>query len=123
MPVHFHRYGLATDSASAGKYRGGLAHFSTFRGNDRLKHGNTDVIHCQPGDIVEVKGPGAGGFGLPAERDSAAVLHDVRSGFVRIAAARKYYGVVIENDSVQEEATFRLHASMMHCDISAAFDS
>ncbi|MCR8526382.1 hydantoinase B/oxoprolinase family protein, partial [Escherichia coli] len=98
VPIRFLRYGLAPDSAGAGRFRGGLAtemafeiftpettvtarnrnrsvfasagaaggcagglsYFRTLRDGKRLEHGNRDVIHCQPGDVVEVRGPGAG---------------------------------------------------------------
>ncbi|MBK0124805.1 hydantoinase B/oxoprolinase family protein [Pantoea sp. S61] len=152
VPIHFHRYGLAADSAGAGRYRGGLAtemafeitapnttvtarnrnrsvfasagvlggesgalsHFRTLRNGKAIEHGNTDVIRCQPGDIVEVRGPGAGGYGLPVERDTAAVLQDVRCGFVSRQMAREHYGVAIIDDEVDAVTTARLRAEMQH---------
>lgn len=146
VPVHFHHYGLATDSAGAGKYRGGLAtkmrfqvmapettvtsrnrnrsvfasagaaggecgsvaHFHTLRGETVFSHGNTDVIHCQPGDIIEVQGPGAGGYGHPGDRDVEAVLRDVECGFVSVEAAKQQYGVVIVDGAIDSDATCAL---------------
>jgi N-methylhydantoinase B len=150
VPIHFHRYGLAADSAGAGRYRGGLAtemafevfapnttvtarnrnrsvfasagvlggesgglsHFRTLRNGTAIEHGNTDVIHCQPGDIVEVRGPGAGGYGLPVERDVQQVLQDVRCGFVSEQVARDSYGVALCDGEIDEGETARLRAEM-----------
>ena len=150
VPIRFLRYGLAANSAGAGRYRGGLAtemafeiftpettvtarnrnrsvfasagaaggcagtlsYFRTLRDGKVLEHGNRDVIHCQPGDVVEVRGPGAGGYGLPSQRDVNAVLQDVRCGFLSAAAARAQYGVAIANGEVDEAATARLRAAM-----------
>jgi len=150
VPIRFLRYGLAADSAGAGRFRGGLAtemafeiftpetivtarnrnrsvfasagvaggragalsHFRTLRDGKVLEHGNRDVIHCQPGDIVEVRGPGAGGYGLPAQRAIDAVRHDVRCGFLSAAAARDQYGVAIVAGEVDQAATARLRAAM-----------
>ncbi|QPG28391.1 MULTISPECIES: hydantoinase B/oxoprolinase family protein [Pantoea] len=150
VPIRFHRYGLAQDSAGAGRYRGGLATemafeifspntiitarnrnrsvfasagvvggqsgalsiFRTRRNGEVINHGNTDVIHCQPGDVVDVRGPGAGGYGLPSQRDSEAVMQDVRCGYLSVAAARAQYGVVVTDNRVDREATKRLRADM-----------
>ncbi|WP_033791593.1 hydantoinase B/oxoprolinase family protein [Pantoea septica] len=150
VPIRFLRYGLAADSAGAGRFRGGLAtemafeiftpettvtarnrnrsvfasagaaggsagglsHFRTLRDGKTLEHGNRDVIHCQPGDVVEVRGPGAGGYGLPSQRDVEAVLGDVRCGFVSAAAARAQYGVALADGKLDEAATAQLRAAM-----------
>jgi len=150
VPIRFHRYGLAQDSAGAGQYRGGLAtemafeifspnttitarnrnrsvfasagvmggqsgalsYFRTLRDGRVINHGNTDVIGAEPGDVVEVRGPGAGGYGLPSQRDPEAVLRDVRCGFLSLNAARQQYGVVIRDNQLDQPATARLRAAM-----------
>lgn len=99
-------------AGAAGGRAGGLSHFRTLRDGEVLEHGNRDVIHCQPGDIVEVRGPGAGGYGLPAQRDAEAVLRDVRCGFVSPSAAREQYGVAIAEGEVDRTETARLRAAM-----------
>ncbi|NIF21809.1 hydantoinase B/oxoprolinase family protein [Candidatus Pantoea multigeneris] len=91
---------------------GGLSHFRTHRQGKVIEHGNTDVIRCQPGDVVEVCGPGAGGYGDPARRDIQAVLQDVRCGFITVGAAREQYGVVIIDGQVDEAASTALRAEM-----------
>ncbi len=46
------------------------------------------------GDTYTVYSSGGGGWGDPKERDPAAVLDDVRNGYVSAAAAGQVYGVV-----------------------------
>jgi N-methylhydantoinase B len=60
-------------------------------------------------DTVSFRVSGSGGYGEPFERDPAAVLRDVRKGFVTPEHAREAYGVVVtESDgqwTVDETAT------------------
>jgi N-methylhydantoinase B len=44
------------------------------------------------GEVVRIMTGGGGGYGPPAERDPAAVLRDVREGYVSAPAARRDYG-------------------------------
>ena len=62
------------------------------------------------GDVYRHEQAGAGGWGDPFERDPAAVLRDVRNGFVSPEAARRDYGVAIDtvNWAVDEAETGRL---------------
>lgn len=48
---------------------------------------------AQPGDVVQMRAGGGGGFGDPRERDREAVRADVRAGRVSPAAARELYGL------------------------------
>ena len=50
-------------------------------------------LRLQPGDELELRLPGGGGFGSPAEREPERVLHDVAMGYVSAAAAARDYGV------------------------------
>jgi len=54
--------------------------------------------------------PGGGGYGEPRARDPAAVLADVRDGYVSAEAAAERYGVVVDTETwrVDEAATERL---------------
>ncbi len=63
----------------------------------RLKHGDAFVI----------RSGGGGGFGSPLERPPAEVAADVRGGYVTVDSARRYYGVVIDGETlaVDEMAT------------------
>jgi len=56
-------------------------------------------------DVASVQTPGGGGYGDPLERDPSDVLDDVLDEKVSKAKAREEYGVIIEDDRVNEEAT------------------
>ncbi|MSO75786.1 MAG: hydantoinase B/oxoprolinase family protein [Alphaproteobacteria bacterium] len=49
----------------------------------------------RPGDWVQVRTPGGGGYGDPRQRDPAAVQRDVAYGRISVEAARAEYGVVL----------------------------
>ena len=53
-------------------------------------------IQLQPGDTVELRLGGGGGFGPVAERSAADVARDVELGFVTPEAAAEEYGVAVE---------------------------
>jgi N-methylhydantoinase B len=72
--------------------------------------GNTDVVTVQPGDVIRITSAGAGGWGNPFEREPSRVLDDVRRHFVSLESARDEYGVVIDGDAVDEEATRKLRS-------------
>jgi N-methylhydantoinase B len=59
------------------------------------------LTFCQPADRVAFYSAGGGGYGDPLARDLAAVLRDVRYGYVSIKRAREDYGVVIDPDSLK----------------------
>lgn len=69
------------------------------------------------GDEVILRVPGGGGYGLPAERERAAVLQDVALGLVSSEQARSVYGVPIEQsesdlaDAALQQAVAKLQAS------------
>jgi N-methylhydantoinase B len=73
--------------------------------------GNSDIVKCEPGDVISIIGPGGGGYGDPFDRDPARVLHDVRCGYVSLDNARQLYGVVIADGEVDEEATAALRGT------------
>jgi N-methylhydantoinase B len=76
---------------------------------EAVELGSTDIVPCDPGDIILIQGPAAGGYGDPLERPVEAVVDDVRKGFVSIESARSEYGVVFaEGGAVDEPATARL---------------
>jgi len=60
------------------------------------------------GDTYSIDSSGGGGWGNPLERDPALVLDDVRNGYVSPEAAEKFYGVVIREGQIDEEATAKL---------------
>lgn len=71
---------------------------------------NIDLVRCDPGDVIRVVGPGAGGWGDPFERPVEAVLADVRRGAVSAARAATDYGVAIVDGRLDEAATAALRA-------------
>jgi N-methylhydantoinase B len=63
------------------------------------------------GDRVIIAMPGGGGLGNPRQRAVAAVADDVRQGFISAEAARRDYGVAVNDDgSVDEVETAKLRA-------------
>jgi N-methylhydantoinase B len=66
------------------------------------------------GDVFRHVLAGGGGWGDPVERDSHAVLRDVRNEFLSAERARSDYGVVIDTATwrVDEGATERLRAEI-----------
>jgi len=111
--------------ASAGALGGRAGATGSFMSNPgtaaAVEHGNKDVISCGPGDVVRVVGAGAGGYGPAFERDPQHVLRDWRSGFVSLEAARRDYGVAIENGTVDDRQTETLREAMRG-EIAGHFD-
>ena len=72
----------------------------------------------RPVDKLIARGGGGGGFGPPIERPVEKVAHDVRQGYVTVAGARRYYGVVIDPDmfAVNRAATEALRTAMRRQD-------
>jgi N-methylhydantoinase B len=80
-------------------------------GPNCVELGSADIVHCEPGDVILIQGPGAGGYGDPLERPVDEVLFDVKRGFVSAQSARDEYGVVVDDDmAVDEEATRDMRA-------------
>ena len=50
----------------------------------------------QPGDAFTLRAGGGGGFGSPLERPIERGREDVRQGYVSLKAAREWYGVVLD---------------------------
>jgi N-methylhydantoinase B len=70
-----------------------------------------DVLALEPGDVLSVRTPGGGGHGDRFTRPPSHVLADVLSGLVSRERARESYGVVLDGDRVDEEATASLRAA------------
>jgi N-methylhydantoinase B len=71
------------------------------------------TFYAKPGDILRAVVPAAGGWGNPYERDPEKVLRDVRNELVSIEAARRDYGVVIDEKTLELdlEATNKLRSA------------
>ena len=68
-----------------------------------------DGIEVKKGDLLYFNTWGGGGWGDPYLRDANNVLDDVKRGLVSIEGAKRY-GVVIVNNSVNQEQTTKLRA-------------
>lgn len=135
-PVRYLRREFRSDSAGAGRWRGGVGQVLSYRilgeepglqhtsqksvsrpqgvagglpgdggrwvinegeGNEHtLEFAIGDIEPLRTGDTVTHYTPGGGGYGDPLTRDPAAVLADVRSGFVSLEQARRLYGVTVD---------------------------
>lgn len=62
-------------------------------------------IPLAPGDRVQVKTPGGGGFGSPSERAPELVAEDVRLGRYTAEEAERLFKVVLHDGKVDPEAT------------------
>jgi N-methylhydantoinase B len=63
------------------------------------------MLDLHEGDVQYVRFMGGGGYGDPLDRDPALVLRDVRAGLVTEGPASEIYGVVIDADAVDADAT------------------
>jgi N-methylhydantoinase B len=102
---------------------GATSRFARNPGTDRgVELGSTDIVHCDPGDIILIQGPGAGGYGDPLDRAVEKVLADVRGGFVSRDRARDDYGVVVGQDlRVDEAATAALRGAAARRETTGLF--
>lgn len=83
------------------------ARFSRVRDGERTALGSKARVRLQRGDRLIVETSGGGGWGLPFERDPAAVAADVAERLIGPARARSAYGVVIAPDGRVDEAATR----------------
>jgi N-methylhydantoinase B len=79
-----------------------------------LPNGKVLQAALKKGDGYVLRSGGGGGFGLPWKRDPAAVLHDVRQGYVSAESAARDYGVLLSADGtkVNEAATRQRRAEL-----------
>ena len=120
-PLTLMRYELVDGSGGAGQYRGGMAIRRVYRAdhdchvrvdgarilsapwglNGGQAGGMASISALAPlshgagmlrqGDLIEVITGGSGGYGMPAERDRAAVARDLREGRIDAATAKSVY--------------------------------
>jgi N-methylhydantoinase B/oxoprolinase/acetone carboxylase alpha subunit len=86
--------------------------------------GRTDMLpYCnfelKKSDVLYMRVASGGGYGDPLEREPALVQNDVQNSIVSREAARRIYGVILNEDDLQVdlEATRRLRAEMKNQEI------
>jgi N-methylhydantoinase B len=72
----------------------------------------SDGNRLEKGDLVRIITSGGGGWGSPLDRPAEDVLADMLDGFVSRKAAFADYGVVIEREEIDQEATDALRNEM-----------
>lgn len=70
-------------------------------GSSNERRASGEYNHLEPGDVLVNASGGGGGWGDPYERDPAAVVADVRNGFVSIERALEDYGVAVDARSLE----------------------
>jgi N-methylhydantoinase B len=72
------------------------------------------TMTIRKGDVFRHVLAGGGGWGDPLERNSQAVLRDVRNEFLSAARAKADYGVILDTKTwrVDEAATSKLRAEI-----------
>lgn len=76
-------------------------------GLDEQGHWKSPLLESVPfhrGETFMFESTGGGGWGNPLERDAAAVLDDVLDEYISLDAARRWYGVVIDSESMTVDA-------------------
>jgi N-methylhydantoinase B len=77
---------------------------------DERKCKSKGVEQLKAGDLLSIRLPGSGGYGLPTDRDPEIVRWDVLNGKVSPESARTHYGVVLNDDltvNIKETAGLR----------------
>jgi N-methylhydantoinase B len=74
-------------------------------------HGNKNTLPAaaqltvEPGQTIVSVGTGGGGYGEPRQREPKEVVDAVRSGLMSAARAAEVYGVALQGDELDAEAT------------------
>ena len=80
-------------------------------GSEEWLPAKAESVRVKAGDLLYFNTWGGGGWGDPYARDPQLVLADVRRGLVSREGARRY-GVVLDGDAADGEATERLRAEL-----------
>jgi N-methylhydantoinase B len=87
----------------------GMAGSVTLEGGHKLRGMGQQTVPKTEKLIISM--PGGGGLGNPRKRPAAVVAEDVRQGFISSDAARRDYGVAVNDDGAVDEAeTAKLRA-------------
>jgi N-methylhydantoinase B/oxoprolinase/acetone carboxylase alpha subunit len=97
-----------------------LAQLDSETGETRRLPGKVTGQSCDANDVVELRSATGAGWGSPLEREPLAVWHDFQSGYFDAEHARAEYGVVLDDDSLDLEATESLRAELGAGDVATA---
>ncbi|HTK62535.1 MAG TPA: hydantoinase B/oxoprolinase family protein [Pseudonocardia sp.] len=94
--------GAEADTVLArGRVPGGLSELAAA---PRALEGKQFGLTVGPGDVVNMRSGGGGGYGDPLTREPALVAADVRAGIVSVAAAEASYGVLLDGRGRADES-------------------
>ena len=120
MTIHGDRE-IHTPFGISGGLNGGPATLIINKGTDKEFNAGMYAtgIKLKKGDRIFYGSSGGGGFGNPLDREPELVLEDVIDEWLTIEAAKKYYGVIVEEIDMEaadyridEAATKKLRAKM-----------
>ncbi|HUG65053.1 MAG TPA: hydantoinase B/oxoprolinase family protein [Gaiellaceae bacterium] len=80
----------------------------------------TDELEVRPGDVLEYRWAGGGGFGDPLGRDPERVVRDVEWGAISRSHAETAYGVVLDGEHFDASATERLRSTLRRARLESA---
>ena len=80
----------------------------------------TDELEVRPGDVLEYRWAGGGGFGDPLERDPELVARDIRWGTISETHAETAYGVVLDGEGHDPRATEELRSTLRRARLESA---
>jgi N-methylhydantoinase B len=72
---------------------------------ESVHDGRASTIQVRNQDVLYLRPDGGGGYGDPLDRDPQLVKEDLRNGMITAQPTRDIYGVVINDDAVDIEAT------------------
>jgi len=92
---------------------GGFAKGYQITPDGKMRELKKQTLYANPGDVLRAVIPAAGGWGNPYERDPEKVLLDVKNELVSVEAAKRDYGVVIDEKTLELdlEATNKLRSA------------
>lgn len=116
-----YRWRIEADGIPAANFGGGVSeatapfglaggkaappHRLSLRKNGTVVPVDTESFYSlDKGDVFEIYESGGGGYGDPRRRDPYKVCEDARNGLISIEAARRDYGVVIDQGTWQIDA-------------------
>lgn len=90
----------------------GRKHFKSNDGLLKRLYRKSSGYRLKQGEVVRLETPGGGGYGDPLNRPPQQVLLDVLDGFISPESALDDYGVVINDELVDADATGRKRAEL-----------